>query len=233
MKALNKKILIGMSMGAVLMVGGLASMASAEERPPMGPPPAMCQQAPMPPQDINTEDVAARIAEDFGVEASEVKAALDAEAANPHAIGHAAMVAKVSGKSFKDVYALESEKKDPRAVEQELGVSPDRMHEEMQGMKAKRMAHSGLIEEKDALALLKDGYQDRDIEMAARLAKDSGKSVKNVLKMKKINNRWEDVADDLGVKLPPAHHGGPGHHGDRHGDHQQPPCPPPAPSDAK
>ena len=51
--------------------------------------------------------------------------------------------------------------------------------------------------------------------MAAVLAKESGKDVQAVLDMKKINNRWSDVADQLGVdksKLRPE--GAPHHMGD-------------------
>ena len=50
--------------------------------------------------------------------------------------------------------------------------------------------------------------------MAAELAKNSSKSINDVIGMKKINNTWKDVASSLGVSestirqdLAPAHHG--------------------------
>lgn len=94
---------------------------------------------------------------------------------------------------------------------------------------AKRIAEYGNLEEAVALQLLKDGYRGRDIEMAGRLAKASGKDVQAVLAMKKINNRWYDVADALGVAWDDIRaQGGPqdlcgrgrafhGHGGPRHG----------------
>lgn len=47
--------------------------------------------------------------------------------------------------------------------------------------------------------LLKDGYRPHDIIGAGVLANKSGKNVNSVLNMKKINNRWSDVAKSLGV----------------------------------
>lgn len=64
---------------------------------------------------------------------------------------------------------------------------------------AKMMARKGDVDESTALKLLKNGYHPRDIEVAATLAKESGKDIQKVLDMKKINNRWEDVAKSLGV----------------------------------
>lgn len=64
---------------------------------------------------------------------------------------------------------------------------------------AKMMAKKGDVDESTALKLLKNGYHPRDIEVAATLAKESGKDIQKVLDMKKINNRWEDVAKSLGV----------------------------------
>lgn len=64
---------------------------------------------------------------------------------------------------------------------------------------AKMMAKKGDVDESTALKLLKNGYHPRDIEVAGKLAKETGKDIQKVLDMKKINNRWEDVAKSLGV----------------------------------
>ena len=63
---------------------------------------------------------------------------------------------------------------------------------------AKRMACDYLTED-TALKLLNDGYNPRDIRIASRLANVTGKDTKSVLNMKKINNRWQDVAEKLNV----------------------------------
>ena len=61
-------------------------------------------------------------------------------------------------------------------------------------------------------ALLKDGYNHRDIDIAGKIAKASGKNIKTVLAKREINNTWADVAKSFGVDLkkimppPPAHH---------------------------
>jgi hypothetical protein len=87
----------------------------------------------------------------------------------------------------------------------------------MNEMTADRMAKRGDIDKAKALALLNNGYRAQDISMAAKIAKLSGKDLQAVLDMKKINNRWSDIAKKLGVdasKLRPdfkkgGQHGGP------------------------
>ena len=49
------------------------------------------------------------------------------------------------------------------------------------------------------MQLLQEGYTSRDIGIAAELADASGKDIHAVIDMKKINNRWADVAKELGV----------------------------------
>ena len=84
-------------------------------------------------------------------------------------------------------------------IGKELGVKPEQVRALLNDMTADRMAKHGNIDKNRALSLLNEGYQARDIEMAAKLAKLSGKDIKTVLGMKKINNRWGDVAQQLGV----------------------------------
>lgn len=108
---------------------------------------------------------------------------------------------------------------------------------------AKHIAQRGHVEEAVALQLLQEGYHGRDIDHAAIIAKAAGKDIRDVLSLKKINNRWKDVAADLGIKLEDVrphdqkglHHGGPDgagngwENGHGHGHHRggQPPCAPP------
>ena len=147
------------------------------------------------------------------VDAGHLKAAIDAKE-DFRDIGQAAMLAKVSGKSFKEILAMHKSQSDWKAITKSLGISHAQMREARLEMRAMHIAQKGLLAQDKALALLKNGYQSRDTNMAAILAKESGKDIQAVLDMKKINNRWTDVAGQLGVdksKLRPegSHHGGP------------------------
>lgn len=80
-----------------------------------------------------------------------------------------------------------------------LGVTREQISAQMNEMTATRMAERGNVDKDTALKLLNNGYQPRDIGMAGKLAKISGKDIQAVLDMKKINNHWGDVAEQLGV----------------------------------
>lgn len=162
---------------------------------------------------MTTDEVAQHIAESFGVDAKQVKSALD-EQKDFRDIGRAAMLAKISGKSFADVMALKTDDKDWRDIESSLGVTREKVRQLRIEMTAKDLSRDGVIDEEGALKLLKDGYEPWDISCASILAEAAGKDIQSVLDLKKINNRWGDVADQLGVdrkELKKFH--GPGPHG--------------------
>ncbi|MCR5757935.1 MAG: Tat pathway signal sequence domain protein [Selenomonas sp.] len=218
---MRKKILAGVVAGAMLVgtgfgiLGGQAQAAdmavkgSERQAPPMmrGP-----RGGHHPMMNMNADDVAKNLHETFGVSESEVKDAISAKR-DFQDIGQAAMLAKISGKSFKDVLALKTQDKNWPQIGKELGVTPEQIHQQMDEMTADRMASRGDIDKAAALALLNKGYRPHDIGMAAKLAKLSGKDIQSVLDMKKINNRWGDVAEQLGVDMgqlrPEAPQGGP------------------------
>lgn len=233
---MKKKILAGMVAGAILAGTGFGFLGQAQAAadqgttqqgkvaqhkmrgPHNGQPPMM---------NVNSADVAKRIHDTFGVSESEVKAALDAKR-NFHDVGQAAMLAKISGKSFKDVLAMKTEDKHWKDVGKELGVTAEQVKSQMDVLSAERMAKNGDISKDKALSLLKAGYSPRDVGMAAKLAKLSSKDVQAVLDMKKINNTWKDVAQKLGVdmsKLRPQFSGKGMHRPDKRvgGDMPEPP----------
>lgn len=151
-----------------------------------------------PPFEMNPSEAARHIHEQFGVDESEVRAAL-MEHRDFHDVGQAAMLAKISGKSFSDVLALKTEDNDWKDVETQLGVTREQIRNEMNEMLAQRIGQCGDVDEATALKLLNNGYCDRDIAMAGKIAKASGKDIQSVLDLKKINNRWGDVAESLGL----------------------------------
>lgn len=229
---MRKKMLAGIVAGALMVgmgFGVLEGQAQAADKnvqngQPCPPPPMMRGprggQPPM--RQMSADDVAKQINKTFGVSEKEVKAAID-EQKDFRDIGQAAMLSKISGKSFKDVLAMKTDDKHWPEIGQELGVTPEQIHAQMNEMTAVRMAEKGDVDKDTALKLMNNGYRPHDIGMAAKLAKLSGKDIQSVLDMKKINNRWGDVAQQLGIdrdKLRPQRGEG-GFHG--HGPQGGPP----------
>ena len=68
---------------------------------------------------MTTDEVAKHIAASFGVDEKQVKSALD-DNKDFRDIGQAAMLAKISGKSFEDVLALKTDDKDWRTIGRSL-----------------------------------------------------------------------------------------------------------------
>ena len=236
MNKMKKKMIAGIVAGAVLLGTGYGALAQAAETNSSKDIPSqdMMKQGHkgQPPQ-MNADEAAKNIHETFGVDESEVKEAINARK-DFRDIGQAAMLAKISGKSFKDVLAMKTDSNNWQDIGKSLGVTREQVHEQMNAMTAEHIAQKGNIDQATALALLKNGYHSQDINAAAILAKQSGKDIQSVLDLKKINNSWTDVAEQLGVDksvLRPnkdakgGPHGGPDGDmmGGPHGDAPQPP----------
>ena len=214
----QRKIVVGLVAGLVLTAGGFGVL-SAQSQDKAAVPPRYCltqgeRQDGQPPK-VSTDEVAQHIAASFGVDEKQVKSALD-DKRDFRDIGQAAMLAKISGKSFADVLALKTDDKDWRTIEESLGVTREKVRQLRIEMTAKDLSRDGVIDEEGALKLLKDGYEPWDISCASILAEAAGKDIQSVLDLKKINNRWGNVADQLGVdrkELKKFH--GPGPHGMR------------------
>ncbi|SFT83135.1 hypothetical protein SAMN02910356_02330 [Selenomonas sp. GACV-9] len=217
MKSMKKKLLAGMVAGAVLTGIGLnATEVKAAENMDRPAPATMHkagQRPQHPPVQMSADEAAKNIHETFGVDESEVKAAIN-EHKDFQDIGQAAMLSKISGKSFKDVLAMKTESNNWPEVGKSLGVTHEQIEEQMITMQAAKIEQKAGVAKDTAISLLKNGYHARDIECAGLLAKAAGKDVQAVLDMKKINNSWMDVASELGVDksvLIPAKGPRPGH----------------------
>ncbi len=196
MNSLKKKMIAGMLAGAILTAGGVEllstqsgaahSYAATQAMGPRGG------------RQMDTADMAKRIAEEFGVSESQVQTAIE-DKKDFRDIGQAAMLAKLSGKSFADVMAMKTDDADWRDIGAKLGVTHDQVLAERDEMTARRISQQGNVDQDTVVALLKDGYHPQDIDMAGRLAKAADKDVRKVLSYKKINNTWSDVAKQLGV----------------------------------
>lgn len=222
MKITQRKMIAGIVAGLVLTAGGFGVL-SAQSQSQDGAQHRMFAKGERPdgqmPQ-MDASEAAKHIAETFGVDESQVKNAIENKK-DFRDIGQAAMIAKVSGKSFDEVMALKTDDKNWRDIGESLGVTREKVEEVRQSMTAQHLSQDGDIDESKALSLLKKGYEPRDIDCAAALAKASGKDIQSVLDRKKINNRWGDVAKELGVDanvLPKKFHGhGPEGHGPQGG----------------
>ena len=204
---MRKKMLAGIVAGAMMAgagfvaLGGQAQAANQDVQNNRQEQPQMSRNqrgGERPMKNMNADDVAKHLHKTFGVSEDEVKAALK-EKRDFHDIGQAAMLSKISGKSLSDILALKTQDKHWPEISKELGIKPEQVRAQMNEMSAERIAERGNVDKAEALSLLNSGYQHRDIEMAARLAKLSGKDIQTILDMKKINNRWGDVAQQLGV----------------------------------
>lgn len=222
MKITQRKMIAGIVAGLVLPAGGFGVL-SAQSQSQDGAQHRMFAKGERPdgqmPQ-MDASEAAKHIAETFGVDESQVKNAIENKK-DFRDIGQAAMIAKVSGKSFDEVMALKTDDKNWRDIGESLGVTREKVEEVRQSMTAQHLSQDGDIDESKALSLLKKGYEPRDIECTAALVKASGKDIQSVLDRKKINNRWGDVAKELGVDanvLPKKFHGyGPHGHGPQGG----------------
>ena len=196
---MNKKLYAALAAGGLLigasLFGGAAGAASADghDKAPTG-------QHQTGPWRMSDKDAAAKAAEMFGVDEAEVAAYLSE---NPRAfreIFPCAMLARTSGHSFAEVMALHKEMGDWHTVGDSLGVTREMIHETMGDLIAGRLADEKTNLTKDeARTLLREGYNPRDIRAAGILGKAAGKSARDILALKKINNGWDDVAKTLGL----------------------------------
>lgn len=193
MKFWNRKVLAGIAVGLAI-AAGTAGMYQMETTKPVS---AAAQEQRQAPQfDVNK--AAKHIADSFGVDESQVRAAIE-DRRDFRDIGRAAALAKLSGKSFQDVLAMKTDSNTWKEVRNALGVTEEAERNLQTERMAEHICQDTTIDRDEAIRLLKDGYSPRDIQAAALLSKASGKDIRDVLGMKKINNSWRDVAASLQV----------------------------------
>lgn len=211
--SIKKKILMGLLSGALLLTGSQA-LANPSE------PPAEMEAQEKIWQEKEAEHIggwAKYLSEKYGVESAQVETALN-NGVHIEDVKHAAVLAKLSGKSFSDVLAM---KVDWAQVAEKLGVKREQVKEFYEQERLEFFAKMANTDAKTFSNLLKEGYDPHDIMIAGRIANAASKNVKSVLEKRKINNTWGDVAKSFGVdlqKLMPPDHPKSGRHGQsRHG----------------
>lgn len=203
---IKKKILMGLLSGALLLTGSQA----------LANPPEMPEQERNWQEEQEVEHIggwAKYLSAKYGVDSAQVEAALN-DGVHIEDVKHAAVLAKLSGKSFSDVLAM---KIDWAQVADKLGVTREQVKNFYEQERLEHFAKMANVDAKTFSSLLKDGYNPHDIMIAGRIANSAGKNVKSVLEKRKINNTWEDVAKSFGVDLqkliPPGH--------PKHGTHKR------------
>ena len=204
MRNLKKKLLAGLLCGAMIFTGAQTFAAPTDDADRADREAKWQQEA------------AERIggwskyfAERYGLNSAEIEKAF-ADGVHIEDIKNAALLAKLSGKSFSDVLAM---KVDWPQVAQKLGVTREQIKNFYANERDEAFAKKSGLDVSAYKSLVKDGYRPHDIDIAARIAKASGKDIKTVLGSRKINNTWSDVAKSFGVDIKtimPKPHG----HGD-------------------
>ena len=180
--------------GVFGLFGASACFAEGVSRPEAS------QSAAEEPFRMTDEGAAKRAAEDFGVDESEVRAYLASHPGAYRDIFPCAMMAKISGRSFGDVMAAYDETGDWRSVRENFGITRDMIHETMGEIMGARIADKKTnLTADEAKTLIREGYRPRDVRAAGVIGKAAGISAGEVLSMKRINNRWEDVTAELGL----------------------------------
>lgn len=224
MKASYKKIFVGLAAGAIIATGSAmlldtADAASQSNRQR----PVVTQE--MPPRfNLNTE--AQNLATECNVSADDIVSYCN-NGGYFHDACDAAHIAKLSGKSFNDVVNAKTNANNWQQVAAQFGVTQEELQNERRSMLASRIAADSKVNSAAVMQLLQEGYDSRDIEIASKLASASGKDLHAVMDMKKLNNRWSDVAKELGVDESLARPQRPGgapndNFGRHHGHHNRP-----------
>lgn len=149
---------------------------------------------------IKPEQAAQRLSTDFGIDKSLIEK-YQSQSKTFRDLYRAGLFAKASGNTFESVLALKTDSNTWKDVAQTLNIDRAKVKAARQEITSKHISQRLNIAQAEVQGLFDQGYRAHDIVMAGKLAGKAGKSIDDVLAMKKINNRWKDVAGELGVDL--------------------------------
>ena len=203
MKSTMRKNIIGIVLGVLVVNGsfGAAAYAHSNEQTARQTP---SQQGEMktdkghPIVRMPADEQARHVAQTFGVSETEVNREIEKKT-DLYDIGYAAMLAKISGKSFSDVIRMKTKEKDWQEIIDALGITKEAFYAQVTEMVVMHINIRSGVDGNTARALLQKGYGPHDIEMAGIIAKAAHKDIRSVLDRRRDNNSWENVADEFGV----------------------------------
>lgn len=111
----------------------------------------------------------------------------------------AANFAGMSGKSLDEVVELKKGDKTWKEVAQSLNITKEQRKAQRQKIVVARIQQRTGVEKQTAQALLQQGHKLRDVAIASTLAKQSGKSINDVIALKTQDSKWRKIGTDLGL----------------------------------
>ncbi|MBP2628277.1 MAG: hypothetical protein H6Q68_2988 [Firmicutes bacterium] len=199
MKIISRKTFAAMIAGTFIMAAAASPFivqASEIEESPAG----QHQKGPrdLKNHQVNPEKAAQRLSDVFAIDKATILK-YNADGMSFRDIGKAAFLANASGKSLADVISHKTPDNKWKDVAITLGITKEQMRTGRQNMAANNLNKKIGLDKQTTIDLLHEGYHVRDIGMASELAKNTSRPIIEVLSLKKINNKWSDVATTLGV----------------------------------
>lgn len=196
MKILSRQNIAALVAGTFIMAAAATpfiAQASDIQQPPAGQ-----HQRHQKNHKMSPEQAAERLSAAFGIDQATILN-YNNNGMSYQDISKAAFLANASGKSIETVISHKTPDNKWRDVAKTMGITKEQMQGARHNMIASRLNTKAGIDKQTTLDLLHQGYHSRDIGMAGQLAKSTEKSITEVLSSKKINNKWSDVANTLGV----------------------------------
>lgn len=212
-----KKFLVIPSLCALLLSAGLAEQAAfaaenapAQEKqqvmlPSDGKMPPLLKDGkrpPLPPRfrrpQLSNAEAAAKLQEAYGYRYSDMLRLLN----NGHSYGEmntACLYAYLSGAPVEKVLQLRLPATWGR-VRVQLGLMPKVYAERYMQYQASYLPADSSVDRRTALQYLQQGYPLNDILQAGKLAKESGKTLAQILPMRTVTCDWEQVKEMLGLQ---------------------------------
>lgn len=161
---------------------------------------------------IDRERSIAAIVDTYGIDEETVLKYYN-EGWHPRAIEQGCLIADLSGQSLDTIMETKAKGLSWHEVAASVNVSQDNIANARFKSFAKDFAVRHDMNEFTARRLLEDGYHPEDIAAANAIAKRSDTPIYKVLSLRKINNTWQDVAQEVGLSpheardiLAPRHH---------------------------
>lgn len=193
MELLSRKNVIGLTLGAFILAGAATPfLAHAAENCGDGERPAMHQRH------MDPDKAAQKISDTFGISKEDILK-YQQQGVSFKDLHRAAFLAKASGQSLQEVLKTKTLDNTWKDVASTLGVTREKAKAAHQDIASTRLEATLHIPKQSSLELMQQGYHSRDIAVANELAKNTGKSISDILSMRKINNTWYDVAQSLGI----------------------------------
>ncbi|WP_378953303.1 hypothetical protein [Pelosinus sp. sgz500959] len=194
MSLLSKKNVIGLTLGTFILTGAVAPFlvhAASESKDGDNRPAIHHHQ-------VDPDKIAQKISNTFGIPKDEILK-YQKQGISFRDLHKAAFLAKASDQSLEKVLNTKTLDNTWKDVASTLGVTREKARATYQDISSSKLEAKLNIPKQSSLKLMQQGYHARDIAIANELAKNTGKSMSDLLGMRKINNTWHDVAQSLGI----------------------------------